>query len=415
MVFVSQFYSRQTRRQFVKGAGMAGAAMLLGGAFPALGRVRAQVREVKIGHIHPLSGGLALEAAEMRDAIMLAAQEANDAGGIQSLGGARVTILHGNSEGSPEKGSSEAERLVREGALVLLGAYQSAVTFVTTQIAERRRTPFVVTVAVSDDILERGFKYTFRVQPNARTISRDAVDYLRQLSALSPIQRVALMYENSIFGTGISDHLVRFLDEEGFDVVGRIPYPTAAADVSSEVNRLRAMNADVGLFTGYFRDGVLVARTLRDLRVNLKAVVGVANGAFSHPNFAAEAGTEASENLMDVNYYFNPHGELTADVFRRYEQLSGRSMSTHALYAYMAAKVAIDAIERAGSTDREAIREALAATNYTEHILPQEAIRFDETGENINARSLLLQVRNGLSKVVLPDEYAEDTLVYPLP
>ncbi|HEY8416560.1 MAG TPA: ABC transporter substrate-binding protein [Limnochordales bacterium] len=405
--------SKYTRRRFLKQAGaMAAAGSILSVGFPMV-NVLAQRREVRIGHIHPLTGGLALEGNEMRDAIRMAVDEVNEAGGIRSLGGARVVLLDGNSEGTPEKGASEAERLIREGCVALLGAYQSAVAYITTQVAERRRVPYVITVAVADDILERGFRYTFRVQPNARTIARDAVTYLKQLSERSPVQTVAFMYDQSLFGTSIADHLERFCTETGFQVVGRIPYNVAAADLSTEVNRLKAMAPDVAMFTGYFRDGVLVARTLRELQVELKAIFGVANGAFSHPDFVNQAGP-ASVGVMDANYYFDPRNPATQVAFEKYRERFGRSFSTHAIYAYEAARVVLDAIERAGAADPEAVRNALATTNRSEHILPQGPIQFDERGENINARAVLLQVIDGAPRVVLPEQYAEAEPIFPI-
>jgi branched-chain amino acid transport system substrate-binding protein len=409
--------SRLTRREFVKRAGVLGGAAALTQLPPwALHAAGAAPAEIKIGHLHPLSGGLALEGGEMRDAILLAADDVNRAGGIRSLGGARVTVLHGNTEGSPDKGAAEAERLIGEGVVGLLGAYQSAVAFVTTQVAERRRIPYVITVAVADEILERGFQYAFRVQPNSTAMAQYAVEYVATLGrqAKTAVNTVTIMHESSIFGVSIGDRLVRFATQAGLRILERIVYPTATADVTTEVTKVRAASPDVAMFTGYFRDGVLVARTLREVGLRTKGVVGVANGAFSHPRFAAEAGPLASENVMDANYYYNPVNPRTRGVFRAYRERFNRDMSTHAVYAYMATRVLLDAVERAGSTDPVRIRSALAATSMRHHILPQAEIRFDGKGENTNARPVLLQVRGGTPRVVLPERYSEMTAQFPV-
>jgi branched-chain amino acid transport system substrate-binding protein len=409
--------SRLTRRAFIKRAGaLGGAAALTQLPSWALHVAGAAPADVKIGHLHPLSGGLALEGGEMRDAILLAADDVNRAGGIRSLGGARVTVLHGNTEGSPDKGAAEAERLIGEGVVGLLGAYQSAVAFVTTQVAERRRIPYVITVAVADEILERGFQYAFRVQPNSTAMAQYAIEYLVTLGrqAKTAVNTVTIMHESSIFGVSIGDRLVRFAGQAGLRVLERIVYPTATADVTTECTKVRAASPDVALFTGYFRDGVLVARTVREVGLRTKAVMGVANGAFSHPRFAAEAGPLASEHVMDSNYYYNPVNPRTRGVFRAYRERFNRDMSTHAVYAYAAARVLLDAVERAGSTDPARIRAALAATNLRDHILPQAEIKFDGKGENINARPVLLQVRGGTPRVVLPERYSEMTAVFPV-
>src|SRR5690606_3664129 len=78
---------------------------------------------VKIGALHPLSGALANEGQEMRDAARLAVEEINEAGGIQSLGGAKLELVEADSEGVPEKGVSEVQRLDREGVVGIIGTY----------------------------------------------------------------------------------------------------------------------------------------------------------------------------------------------------------------------------------------------------------------------------------------------------
>ncbi|MDR7487031.1 MAG: ABC transporter substrate-binding protein [Armatimonadota bacterium] len=409
--------SKLTRREFVKRSAMLGGAAALTTVpqWAIRAAEAATPAEVKIGHLHPLSGGLALEGGEMRDAILLAADDVNRAGGIRSLGGARVTVVHGNTEGSPDKGAAEAERLIGEGVVGLLGAYQSAVAFVTTQVAERRRIPYVITVAVADEILERGFTYSFRVQPNSTAMAQYAVEYLTTLGKMTrtPVHTITIMHESSIFGVSIGDRLVRFAGPAGLRILERIVYPTATADVTTECTKVRAANPDVAIFTGYFRDGVLVARTIREVGLRAKAIMGVANGAFSHPRFSGEAGPLASENVMDANYYYNPVNPRTRGVFRAYRERFNRDMSTHAVYAYAATRVLLDAIERAGAVDPTKIRAALAETNMRDHILPQAEIKFDSKGENVNARPVLLQVRGGTPRVILPERYGEMTPVFP--
>ena len=148
------------RRTFLKVAGAAGAATLVGG-FPYV--VRAKPKEVLIGTIHPLSGGLAQAGNALKTGVVLAAEEINRAGGIKSLGGAKLKLIHADSEGKPQIGVAEAERLIKEGVLATFGCYQSSVTFAVTQIHEKYKTPFLITLAISEKILQRGFKYTFRV------------------------------------------------------------------------------------------------------------------------------------------------------------------------------------------------------------------------------------------------------------
>src|SRR5262249_6519254 len=152
--------SALSRRTFLRAA--AGATVL---GFPAV--LRAQPREIRIGHVHPVSGPLAFDGGLVVNGLILAVEEINGSGGVKSVGGARVTLIGGDSQSKVDVGTTEAERLLREGVVALMGPYQSPVAYNVSQLCEKERTPFVITVAVADNITERGFEYTFRVQPNA--------------------------------------------------------------------------------------------------------------------------------------------------------------------------------------------------------------------------------------------------------
>ena len=108
-----------------------------------------KVKEVRIGLVEPLSGPIAPIGRLDTGGVDVAVEEINAGGGIKSLGGAQLKIIKADSEGKPEVGMSATERLIQQQVSVVLGAYQSAVTFVATQVAERFKTPFVVPVAVS--------------------------------------------------------------------------------------------------------------------------------------------------------------------------------------------------------------------------------------------------------------------------
>src|SRR4030067_3664905 len=123
-----------------------------------------EVEAVRVGALYPLTGDLAKLGEENKDGLQLAIDEINAAGGIKSMGGAQIEMVWGDTTGKPEVGISEVERLAQqENVVAIIGAYQSAVTTPATQAAERLSVPFIVSMAVSDKITERGFKYTFRV------------------------------------------------------------------------------------------------------------------------------------------------------------------------------------------------------------------------------------------------------------
>jgi branched-chain amino acid transport system substrate-binding protein len=398
------------RRAFVKGA-VAGAAALGG---PAI--VRGQGREIKVGHIHPLSGPLAFDGGLVANGVTLAVEEINAAGGIKSMGGARLALSGGDSQGKVEVGMAEAERLVREGVVAILGPYQSPVAYAVSQLAEKERTPFVITVAVADNVTERGFEHTFRVQPNARAMTVRSLDHVADLArgAGVTLKTIALMHEDGLFGTSIAGHLERHARQLGMELTLKVAYNFRTPDVTTEITKIKAARADLVVVSGYFPDGVLIARTATEHRLETRALMGIANGGFSNPKFLADQ-KELADLVLDGNYWHNPKSERARRVMEGYQKRFGAPMSSHSVQAYSAAMVLRDALERAGSPDRARVRDALAKTSLADHILPQGPIQFDKTGENVNAQPALLQNQSGKTVVVGPAAFAEAKAVFPVP
>jgi len=405
-----------SRRDFIKGSAAMGVAVAVGSiGFPNVLR-GAVPPEILIGNILPLSGPLAYLGNQLKNGAVMAVSEINKAGGIKALDGAKLKLVDSDSEGKADLSISGVERLDRAGAVAITGCLQSAVTIVATQIAEKYRVPFVVSVAVADKITERGFKYTFRIQPRAAQMAPQTVKFISDIARQTgeDIKTVAYIHDNTAFGGSLSEHVVETAPKYGMEVVARVPYSPRSADVTTEVRKVKAAGADIVMASGYFADGVRVFRAMKGLRVSPKAFVGCGNGAYSDQNFVKELG-DMTEYVMDGNYQANPLSPLAKKMLTHYQSLYGQKMPPSAVFAYEPIYVIADALERAKSTDREALREALAKTNLKKHVLPQGPIVFGADGQNKNAQIALTQILGGRIKVVWPKQYAEAKLVFPMP
>lgn len=374
------------------------------------------VEVIKIGTLHPLTGPQASEGQEMRDAIQLAIDEINENGGIKSLGGAKVELVASDSENNPEKGISEVQTMDSAGVVGIIGPYTTAVALAATQEAERIGVPFIVDVGSADAITERGFKYTFRIQPNASKFPEAFLKYVPMLNEENGVELTTVInaHEDSDFGTGMANVLKENAATAGIDVIDTLPHSYDTADLSTDVNKIKAQNPDIVSATTYLNDGQLLVETLIGADVKPKAIIGMASGAFSNAKFIREQ-TSINQYIMDINYAMNPNSELTAEIKAKYEEKYNKGLGPNAAISYTAAIVLLDAIERAGSTDRDAIRDAIAETKLSDHILAQDEIVFDETGQNANAQPVVNQIIDGQSYVVMPEPYKERDAVYPLP
>lgn len=403
-----------SRRSFLKAAGVSGLATAIG--FPAV-IGRAQPKEILIGSLHPITGPVAYDGLSVANGFLLAIEHKNAAGGIKSLGGAKMKVILMDTEAKPKVGESAAEKLIRDGCVALAGCYNSPVTMVTTQVAERNGIPFLVTISVADEILERGFKYTFRVQPDSSNMAELTCKYARQLADQYkiPLKTLAALYISG-FGTSIFNKLQKFGPKYGFDVIGGVSYGFGVSDFTTEISKIKGMNADVIMDTGYLADGILKLKTYADLKVEPKGgIFGCANGAYSNPTTVKELGRLA-EFLMDGNYYYNPRSPLAKGVIEDFgKRFRDVRFQSHSVPAYDAALVLIDALERAASTEPKKIRDAIAATSLKEHVSPGGPIEFDSTGQNKNGMITLQQVQKREIRLVLPDEYSDAKPVYPIP
>ena len=399
--------SRVSRRAFL--GGVAGAA-----AFPYV--ARGQTREIKVGHIHPLTGPVAIDGISMKNGIVLAFDQINATGGIKSLGGARLRLISADSEGKPQTAAAEAERLIRDGVVAIIGAWLSSNTLVTTPIAERNQIPQLIELSIVDQILARGFKYAFRITYGSGKAVQKNVEYMKEIAKASgrEVKTAVYLHEDSAYGTSLGEEWEKVGPKNGIQLLGRIPYSSKTADLTSEVSKAKALNPDVLISSGYRPDSILLVRTLAELKANFLGVFGCQSAGFYHPTFLEAVGKPA-EFLFDTDQGVSkrsPHGQR---LQRDYKARFNEDMALGAAYAYTASLVLRDALERAATTEGPKLRDAIAATNLADHPLPQSEIRFDETGQNVNAAPVGYQWQGKDIRIVWPPDQAEVKPIFPVP
>src|SRR5215213_5952613 len=370
---------------------------------------------ITIGSLHPLSGSAAADGQQMDNGAQLAIDAINEAGGIESLDGAQLELASADTQGAPEVGQSEAQRLIEDGAVALVGTYQSAVSQNVAAVAERNQVPFVIDVSSADAILQQGYKFTFRLQPSAQVLAERGAEYLADVSknADAPAQKVAILHEQGPFGTAIKDTFSAKAEELGMEIGPVISYdPASVSDFTTQITSIREAGADVLMVAGYYRDGVLVANAVNTVKPDLDAVWGVANGAFDTPQFPGEVG-QAGEGYFDANYRLDITNPDTKKLVDLYKQTYNDDMRTAAVLSYDAVRVIAAALEKAGDASPKAVRDAIAKTKLDSLIAQDGPITFDEAGENENAAPILMQVVDGVVTQVFPEDYAEAEPVYP--
>lgn len=367
------------------------------------------IQNVKVGVLFPISGDLADKGKDSRNGVKMAIEEINAAGGIQALGGAKIEPVFADSRGKPNVGARETERLIKEhGVAVVIGSYQSSVTKPATQVAERLETPFIVSISLADIITERGFRYTFRIQPKAQYYGRDQVRFLMDLGRLAgyPVKRVALLHENTDFGTAAALAQKKALRDYGLTLAVEVGYVAeGVTSLHHEVTRVLAAKPDAILEVTYLNDSILIRRELAQAGAKIP-LVDTAGGSVS-PEYIQTLGhmAEGTLTLSEFSKY-TASGKTLNDRFRA---RFGVDITGDSAYGYQAVWVLKDALERAGAVDRAKLRQALSSTDMPKGphmILPAERLRFDANGQNVAARLFMVQIQNHELVPVWPPEYA---------
>ncbi|KMS87474.1 ABC transporter substrate-binding protein [Prauserella rugosa] len=364
---------------------------------------------VRIGALHPVSGSMAVDGLQMRRGAQLAVEKINEAGGIASLGGRDVQLTTADTQGKPEIGQSEAQRLISGGAVGLVGTYQSSVSSNVSVVAERNEVPFVMDVTAADEIFQHGYRYSFRVQPGNGAIATSAAEFLTKVSeqAGKPVRKVAIMHEQTDFGTGAADAFTEAATDLGLEVAPRISYDaTTASDFTSQITQVKASGADVLAVSGYYSDSLLIAQAINAVKPDLDAVWGVSNGAYDQPKFVSDAGP-IGENYFSTNYHFDAQNPETRQLREEYQRRYGAPMRTGAVLAYDAVQTIAAGVEHAGSTDPVAVRNAIAKVKVDPLTVGDGPVRFGRDGENVNSAAVLMQIQNGRVKQVYPPRKAE--------
>jgi branched-chain amino acid transport system substrate-binding protein len=396
-----------SRRQFVGRAAAASSVF----AVPVIGR--AQPKTIKIGVLHPVTGALAYSGSQCREGAMMAIEDVNKAGGIKSLGGAKIEAMLGDAQSTPAAGSAEIEKMNEAGVSAVVGAFASAICLATTQTAAKYNLPHVVDIGVADQIVERGLKNTFRFGPGYRKCAQVAVANLHVLNTAAgkPAKTVMIIHEESLFGTGTANLLARELPGYGYDVKEVIKHANPTRDFNNIVLRIKAVNPDIVIPANYYNEYALLVRTMQQQKVTPKAIYSVLGGAASSYKFVKEF-PEAANGIIDCNHWFNPKDKRALDLKKRVEA-KGLFFSYEIFNTYTATRLLIDSIERAKSADRAAIIAALETSTFADHFMPYGPTKF-VNGQNEGAQPLMTQVSKGDIKVIVPRDYREIEPIFPL-
>jgi len=414
------------RRTLLRGA----AALMLSAGLGAA--AQAQTAEVKIGVIYPLTGAAASTGAELRQALELAADIVNNGakgldmpfaagGGIPGLKGAKIKLVFADHQGNPQVGATEAERLITQDKVVaLVGAYNSNVTATASQVAERYQIPFLNPESSSASLTARGFKWFFRTTPHDDLFVHNAFEFMKELQAKKGIKIAALasFNENTLWGNETTKLQAKLAPEFGYTLAKQLTYPAKSTQLTSEVQTLKAAAPTVVLQSSYLGDAILAMKSYKELGFSPDMILAN-NAGFTDSEFIRTLGRDAEYVITREVWALDlaTRNALIRDVNTLFRSRAKVDFTGNSSRTFTGLMVLADALDRAKSTEPEAIRRALVATNIGAEklIMPWKGVQFDASGQNTLGRGILVQIVDGKYHTVWPFNMAAQDVVWPMP
>jgi branched-chain amino acid transport system substrate-binding protein len=382
-----------SRRAFTAGAAAATALV----AAPAV--LRAQGGALKVGVLLPRSGAQAgigqdcFRGVELTNPI------------LKDLGLAELQIMNADTETNVEVARARAEKLIADGAQLLMGAFDSGQSTAIAQVAEQKGIPFVINIAAAPPITEQGYKFVFRNFPTAGMILNDAFINQKEVfeAAGTAPKTVVFMHANDTFGTAMQKGIGAIMPKHNmpYTIKETIAYDATARDLSVEVSKAKSVGADALLAVSRLNDAILITREMVKQRWSPMGVLSMGPGWYED-QYLKTLGKLADGPLSFVPWY-DPTKKMSKMLETALAKSApGVNLNTNQIYTFEALLVAADAYKRAGSADPKALADAIRTTSIKDNVSTGPGIQFDAKGQNDKLRNSAIQNRAGKLVTVAP-------------
>lgn len=367
---------------------------------------------IYIGTVQPVTGPYAAFGTKFYQAYNIAADEINAKGGIK---GRPIKIVFEDSQDKMDLGQTAAEKLIaRKEIIAIIGGRLSGVGYAIAQICERAKMPYLVDHPSADIVTKSGFQWTFRLNPASSFNSVPLQQFLKNVA--TDVKKVACLYENTIYGKGVAEPFKKFLEENKYEIVVSEVYPPLALDYRDLLTKTKAANPDLVFMASNIPDSALILRQARELGLKPKMFSGAGAG-FSISEFIEQATVAGNHVYSTGPWSGNPKDPAVQAFMKKFMQRFGKYPKEHEAEGYAAVYVIADALKRAKTLTREAVRDALAKTDMMTTFGKVKFENFDGyTNQNNglkNGQVVLSQWQEGKLVNVWPKDVAEADWIYP--
>ncbi len=373
--------------------------------------------DIVIGAVYPLTGNLAIQGNAAFTGADIAREMVNEDGGVFG----RKVVFEVTDAPDPSAATNQAQRLITEKKVkIIIGSYSSSISIAASAVCERNKVVWAEQGGMSVNVTNRGFKYTFRATPNTDQVGFGAAELVADqiapaLGLDAKTMKIALIHEDSAFGTGVMDAFRKKATELGMNVIMQEPYSAKTTDMGPLILKLKGAAPDVVVATQYLNDEILFWKQAKELDFNLKAFIGT-GGTVGMADFQQAVGDDAEGVLevdgpsTDINTSsLNPEQvALLEEFLKRYKARTGSDQPpSPALNGFFATSLLLrEVLPRAGEIDPDKIREAYMSLDIPDGQTPLGfGVKFGPDGQNERTFMVVRQWQGGRFYCVGPEKW----------
>ena len=360
----------------------------------AMGGAAAAQTEVKVALIAPMSGPWARQGDLMLKGANLAIEHINAAGGIKSMGGAKMKLLVFDAGDSVEKAKNAAQRMVaQEPDLVgATGSWLSSFTLGVTEVTERADLP-VLTLSYSDQITARGFKYVFQTSMPGGAQAVAAMPAILKLAEAATGKKpatVGIIQDNTAASVSFAKPMREGgLAKLGLKLVVDETFTPPLSDCTPLIQKVRSSRPEILLLLPTaISDDKMCVEKMSEMGLGKGRVPAISNGAhIGGPDMLKNSTKEIVEGLMTVvgNWPAKGHEKIAEEFVKK----TGEPWITQdSLSTYGDMWIFKEALEKAGAADKKKVAEAIRTMDSREgsaKFFPGGRMKFDEQGRRVDA------------------------------
>jgi branched-chain amino acid transport system substrate-binding protein len=399
-----------------KAAALATAVALVAAGCGSKGEHQASTsgNTLQIGASMSLTGSLAREGGLTKEGYQLCQQAVNAKGGVKvGSKNLKLDIRYQDDTSKPDTAAQIVDQFNDKGVKLILGPYGSATTEAAAAVIERNGQVMADSSGADDKIFQKGYKRTFAALSPARAYAASMVQAINEMAKPKP-STMAFLSADDGFSKTVAESGAAEARRLGFKVVATEYFPSGTSDVSSALTKVKSMKPDVIVGSVHVAEGIAIIKQAREL--------GVSPAGFAEtvapptPDFAKSLGKDAEGVLGSTQWTDRTTGKdkwigSAADYGTQFRAaFGGRAPEYHGAEATAACLALAFAVEKAGSTDADKVRDALAGLDEPTFFGP---LKFAENGQNLTKKMQVIQIQNGKPVAVWPKDVAEAPMTWP--